>query len=745
VAVILDQGVTQMEDVLPAQTDPNPCTARKLRSAGLDVQRSLKCYVKAANVGWESGFACLSKATANLVSAFKTAERKGACTSYGDSTTLGAIAGDIVVALACPDVTTAADVDPWTERVPSAGFGGIVTSTSAHTDVFLESPAGANPSDYIRIGTRLDWGGAIVFFGLSADPASNVIDSHDTGRDVQIALYDPTRAMEGCAWNASCETSLGPCVNLNPPLGISGLGWDPVQGGDRCLYGSTATWSREGDTLRLVANPVQWNPDWDSQDCTQTCPTAPVPAGVEYEFDLRFVSSNVVELATQVRSSDGLDHPPTAQEWPTLYVSNGETGPDLPLLLDAMGAPMSFPQEDPTDPGFFNGYFTSAEPFASFQDALQDYGVGLATDQGIRQFDGFVGEPPALYFHNVRAVIQFGLGTGQTVRGVSYLALGSFETVKAELEHVLAKRPPFGMLEYPPSNATTSYQPDTPVHLTGWALDGTAIANARVEIDDAEAASLPVSAQRSDVCATYPGYAGCPTPGFTGDVPTTTLSACPHLLRVTATDPDGNTTVLGERVIQPRLPSQCDLNCMPSNCVCPSGQVCSPEFGCIPNTPAPSLVFLTFEDFSGGAIGGLAGADAKCQQEASYEGVPGTYKAWLSDSTTSAAARLTHSRGPYVLVDGSKVADNWSDLTDGSIARAITQTLTGDRGLGGVWTGTSPSGGISYPASTCSDWTSDIGLGADGYHGAANGDWTLNSVQPLDNCSVQSPLYCFQQ
>jgi cysteine-rich repeat protein len=36
-------------------------------------------------------------------------------------------------------------------------------------------------------------------------------------------------------------------------------------------------------------------------------------------------------------------------------------------------------------------------------------------------------------------------------------------------------------------------------------------------------------------------------------------------------------------------PPQCSLNCLPSNCVCPPGQGCSPEFGCIPIPPQCDL------------------------------------------------------------------------------------------------------------------------------------------------------------
>ncbi len=171
----------------------------------------------------------------------------------------------------------------------------------------------------------------------------------------------------------------------------------------------------------------------------------------------------------------------------------------------------------------------------------------------------------------------------------------------------------------------------------------------------------------------------------------------------------------------------------------------TPHFTPTPR-PSPLIVFATQNLYSGSQIHGLVGADAICAGEASSAGLPGTFRAWLSDSNTSAAARHTHGTNPYALPDGTQVADDWTDLTDGSIDAPITRHADGSESpLGGVWTATAPSGGISYPGNTCSNWTSDAGLGADGYAGATNGDWSLNSVFPLDNCALTSRLYCFQQ
>jgi hypothetical protein len=46
----------------------------------------------------------------------------------------------------------------------------------------------------------------------------------------------------------------------------------------------------------------------------------------------------------------------------------------------------------------------------------------------------------------------------------------------------------------------------------------------------------------------------------------------------------------------------------------------------------------------------LSGADAKCQSEANTAGLSGTYKAWLSSTTTNAANRLNHATVPYKMM-----------------------------------------------------------------------------------------------
>jgi hypothetical protein len=442
----------------------------------------------------------------------------------------------------CAVVTAASDVDAWAMRPPAAGFGGILEQTSGgHTDVFLKSP-----TDYIRVGARLDWGGTVVFFGLTTNPGSNVIDANDTGRELQIALYDPTRAMQNCAWNASCQSGGTACGNS-----ITYLGWDPVQGGDECGHGATVvSHGQAGDALEVVVRPLQWNPDWNATDCrNSTCGASGVPVQVLFRMQFRFVREHVVEVMTEVVSEESISHPVTGQEFPTLYVAHNTSGTDLPLLLDSGGT--THPLSTPGNDGFYYDNFTSPAPWVTWQNSVQSYGVGIAHDQGLRAFQGWRGDgSTAPYFHNVRAQIAFGLPAGGSVRGLSYLALGSFATVKSEIEAALAARGPFGVVDAPAAGAV-HHHGGNPVTVAGWVLDTAHLASVAVQVDGATVATVPVDQARADVCAVYPAYDGCPTVGYSGSVPTSGLTACAHLLRVVAQDTDGNTRTLGERVIAP--------------------------------------------------------------------------------------------------------------------------------------------------------------------------------------------------
>ncbi len=185
--------------------------------------------------------------------------------------------------------------------------------------------------------------------------------------------------------------------------------------------------------------------------------------------------------------------------------------------------------------------------------------------------------------------------------------------------------------------------------------------------------------------------------------------------------------------------------------------------GCVPAPPANKIIFVSSELFTGdmreaGLGDGLTGADAKCQRLATAAGLPGTFKAWLSSAAVAAKDRLSHSTAPYVLVDGTRVADNWSTLTNCSVwlLHAITMTEKGGAPPiasvpqcgDDVWTGTDCAGNPAYtrPTDLCAGWTS---TGFDsptlvGLTGSVGQGWTQWCAS-LGMGGGNAPVYCLEQ
>lgn len=155
-------------------------------------------------------------------------------------------------------------------------------------------------------------------------------------------------------------------------------------------------------------------------------------------------------------------------------------------------------------------------------------------------------------------------------------------------------------------------------------------------------------------------------------------------------------------------------------------------------------------------LDGVEGADRLCQDLAWLEGRDGRFKAWLSDATTSPSDAFTRSSVPYVLVDGTKIADDWADLTDGLLDHAIDRDEAGVKTLGSAFTNTHPDGtvvevGADHP---CNGWTSRLDAS-----GAITGslvsvleNWTRDIRYDCDGTPSSAPpgdkvarLYCFEQ
>ncbi len=161
----------------------------------------------------------------------------------------------------------------------------------------------------------------------------------------------------------------------------------------------------------------------------------------------------------------------------------------------------------------------------------------------------------------------------------------------------------------------------------------------------------------------------------------------------------------------------------------------------------PMKVFVSSTTHQGD-LGGLAGADSTCQGLAGAAGLSGTYRAWLSDNSGSPLTRFTQSPVPYVLVNGTQVAYDWSDLVDGTNLDAnIDLDENGMAQSVYVWTATSQTGGLKNPNYTCAEWTTNLNdqraaIGRiDGC--CSPNDWTDATGGSF--CNNLHRLYCFEQ
>ena len=168
----------------------------------------------------------------------------------------------------------------------------------------------------------------------------------------------------------------------------------------------------------------------------------------------------------------------------------------------------------------------------------------------------------------------------------------------------------------------------------------------------------------------------------------------------------------------------------------------------------PKRVFVTSQMYTGN-LGGLVGADQKCQQLAVSAGLLGTYMAWLSDDTGSPSSRMNKANVPYVLVNGTKIANNWDDLIDGDLLSGLNLTETGGAAPVGntvcngggertVWSSTGIHGDLWLPNNSCTNWTANTGMAHWGNADQTGPGWT-ESCNGVPGCSQLSPVYCVQQ
>jgi hypothetical protein len=140
----------------------------------------------------------------------------------------------------------------------------------------------------------------------------------------------------------------------------------------------------------------------------------------------------------------------------------------------------------------------------------------------------------------------------------------------------------------------------------------------------------------------------------------------------------------------------------------------------------PKRIFVTRSTYAAN-FGGIAGGDLRCQSSAEAAGLTGTFKAWLSDSTTNAADRFV-SNGPWVEVGSNVTLFPSRVALRGFPSAQLKKDELGQPSPDYWWTGTLANG--VKGDNNCMDWTSpspaDRGTVGSRGDGAAQPDkeWT---------------------
>jgi hypothetical protein len=184
----------------------------------------------------------------------------------------------------------------------------------------------------------------------------------------------------------------------------------------------------------------------------------------------------------------------------------------------------------------------------------------------------------------------------------------------------------------------------------------------------------------------------------------------------------------------------------PPDASCTTTTACGVQALCITGScTASRRVFVSNERFTGN-LGGTSGADNSCQSIANGAQLGGSWKAWVSDGTTSPSMRFTQAPVGYRLLDGTLLAANWTSLVGGALLHGIDVTeqhaTVGDSQ---VWTGTL-STGVAIGTNVCNGFTSS----ANGAAQAVVGDttrtdigWSNATSQACDSNTLR--IYCVEQ
>jgi hypothetical protein len=403
----------------------------------------------------------------------------------------------------------------------------VVQTTLSGTVLFLQSQANGHTA---RIGLDTKWGGAIVEVSLDG---TNYVNAHDTGREVQPALYDATAQY---------------------PNDCALYGWDPVLAGDSYGHGSPVLGqSIAAESLYTQTTPVQWCPERFGGG-----PGTPEPADMTFEQTVTLAPAAPLTFKVHYKlTHTGSDtHYNTSQEFPAVYVNSiyttfayyGGTDPWTNGAITTTLAPE-------TTPAALNGPAVYApERFAALVDGnsqgLTVFVPGVYPSWSATSFPQSGGSGPmgdtTVY---MTPLTIFTIAPGAVIEGDIYLIPGDATMARSavyQLHHASADSSivtPLVTLDVPAANDTIS---GPNASLAGWAFGNLPLTAVTVYVDGSLKGSATLGMARPDVAAAYPHLAPADS-GWSYALDTTGLTNGPHSIVIHATD-TSNSEAIGEPI-----------------------------------------------------------------------------------------------------------------------------------------------------------------------------------------------------
>ena len=151
-------------------------------------------------------------------------------------------------------------------------------------------------------------------------------------------------------------------------------------------------------------------------------------------------------------------------------------------------------------------------------------------------------------------------------------------------------------------------------------------------------------------------------------------------------------------------------------------------------------VFVTSTTYDGN-LGGLDGADSKCQERAQAGGHGGNWIAMLSTDLVDLKDRIKLT-GKIRNTAGQIIADNEAALFDGGIDNTINTDEFGNSPSNYTWTNTTSNGSYNTATNNCDDWTNNSSSTVSvGYSADSGAGWLENTTAA---CSNSYHLYCIR-